>query len=91
MVVNATLKGTMAAAKFAGRGDLMFKKSLFLGFIPPHILWNIGVIIVVALIFYWLTRGSKSHDSSLEMLKKRYVSGEIDKDTFLKMKEDIAD
>ncbi|OYT54876.1 MAG: hypothetical protein B6U72_01150 [Candidatus Altiarchaeales archaeon ex4484_2] len=52
---------------------------------------NLLFILVLALIFYWLLRGSGRHDTPMDLLKMRYVRGEIDKETFLEMKEDLSD
>ena len=61
----------------------------FLG-IPTFYMWNILFMLVLALIFYWLLRGSRRHESPMDLLKKRYVAGEIDKETFLEMKKDLS-
>ena len=55
------------------------------------ILFIAGVVFIVR----WLTE-RKNHSSSptesaLEVLKKRYARGEIDKDTFEQMKRDISE
>jgi len=59
--------------------------------IPTFYLMNLAFILVLALIFYWLLRGSRRHESPMDLLKKRYVAGEIDKETFLEMRKDIID
>jgi len=59
--------------------------------IPTFYLMNLLFILVLALIFYWLLRGSGRHDTPMDLLKMRYVRGEIDKETFLEMKEDLSD
>lgn len=60
--------------------------------IPTLAIWNLLVILLLVLVLYWLIRGSrKSHETPMDLLKKRYVRGEIDKRTFLEIKEDIAD
>ena len=58
---------------------------------PPFLLWNLLIIGLVALIFYWLLKTAKKSESAIEVLKIRYVAGEIDKETFLSLKEDISD
>ncbi len=68
-----------------------FHRNLLFGFLHPSILWNIGIFLLVALIFYWLLKSSKKRETALDLLKKRYVTGEIDKDAFLQMKKDITD
>ncbi len=62
------------------------------GIIPVHILFDAVIITVVVLIFMWLVRGSKcSTPSSLEILKRRYAAGEIDRETFLSIKKDMEE
>jgi len=55
----------------------------------PLLFW----VLVIAGAFFiirWLReRGQDPKESSLEILKKRYASGEIDRDTFEQMKKDI--
>ncbi|MBD3388378.1 MAG: hypothetical protein GF416_04815 [Candidatus Altiarchaeales archaeon] len=60
------------------------------GLVPTFMVWNLVIVVVVALIFWWLVRGSRRVETPLDVLKKRYVSGEIDKKTYLEMKEDIG-
>lgn len=74
------------------RGPEMFGGKIFLEIIPPFLIWNLIVILVVALIFYWLTRGArKTNETPLDLLKKRYASGGIDRQTFLDMKKDLTE
>ncbi len=55
-----------------------------------YIMMGIGVILFVVLIYFIFKKGSLTNDtktdSALDMLKKRYVSGEIDEDEYLKKK-----
>ena len=63
-----------------------------LGIIPMPLIWNFLAVFLVALIFWWLVRGShKGVETAENLLKKRYVSGEIDRKTYNQMKEDIKD
>jgi putative membrane protein len=57
----------------------------------------IAVIVGIVFLIKWLvisttTRGpvAKSEDSALEILKKRYARGEIDKEEFEEKKKDLA-
>ncbi len=60
--------------------------------IPTVFVWNLLFILVIALIFYWLLRSSRqSHETPLDLLKKRYVRGEIDKDEYEERKRVISD
>jgi len=72
-------------------GKNWWRKDVF-GFIPAPLFWNLVIVVIVALIFYWLLKSSvKPSETSLDILKKRYAAGEIDKKTFLSMKKDLAD
>ncbi|MFH0863276.1 MAG: hypothetical protein V1875_09665 [Candidatus Altiarchaeota archaeon] len=75
---------------FSGYYDPLF------GVIPMPLIWNLLTVTLVALIFWWLLKGSqkKAHtafETPLNLLKRRYASGEIDRKTFLQMREDLAD
>jgi len=59
--------------------------------IPVFVVWNLIIILLLVLIFYWLVRGSRTNETATDILKKRYASGEIDKKTFEQMKKDIVD
>ena len=73
------------------RGMFIGSDPLF-GVVPMFIIWNIFVILLVAAIFYWLIRSAKKPtEKPLDVLKRRYAAGEIDKETFLSMKKDLAD
>lgn len=53
-------------------------------------MWLIPIIIVILILF--LTRKNNSHsqkETPLDILKKRYVKGEITKDQFDEMKKNI--
>jgi len=55
----------------------------------PLLFW-ILVIAGVAFIVRWMReRGQEQKESSLDILKRRYASGEIDRNTFEQMKKDI--
>ena len=60
--------------------------------IPGVFLWNLIFILVLTLIFYWLLRSSRqTHETPMDLLKKRYINEEIDKKTFEEMKKTISD
>ena len=65
-------------------------RQMFLGLIPVPVVWNLLIILIIALIFYWLVKGSGAEDA-LDIAKKRYASGEIDRKTFEQIKKDLAD
>ena len=62
----------------------------FFGLVPVPVVWNLIIILVIALIFYWLVRSS-SKETAIEVLKRRYAAGEIDRKTFLGIKKDIEE
>lgn|GEM_PF-3730967 len=72
------------------RGQPQFFRHEILG-IPTFFIWNFLIILIIALIFYWLLRSTKSYETPMDVLKKRYVREEIDKKTFEGMKKDITD
>jgi uncharacterized membrane protein len=83
--------GTYLARDSMRRSPSFWRDSLF-GLIPMPIVWNLITVALVALIFWWLLRGSqKQAQTPMELLKRRYVAGEIDRKTFQQMKEDISD
>ena len=58
-------------------------------------LWWALVIVGVVCIVWWLAGGrgddkTSRDESATELLKRRYVSGEIDKQTFESMKKDLS-
>ncbi len=79
-------------ARNAGREyHPFFGRDLLFGFVPWPMIWNVATTLLVVLIFWWLVKSSKTGEKPLELLKKRYVSGEIDKKTFMDMKRDISE
>lgn len=84
-------QGTRMARDAAFRGSPSFWRDPFFGLIPHFVVWNLVIVVLVALIFWWLLRGSHKIEPPLDVLKKRYVSGEIDKKAYLEMKEDISE
>jgi putative membrane protein len=82
-----------------GQGPGMMGGGYGMGWFGPIIMvafW-IAVILGVILLIRWLivstrTSGPKIHseDSALEILKRRYARGEIDKEEFLEKKKDLT-
>ncbi len=66
-------------------------REMILGIIHPFFVYTLLIVIILALIFYWLIRNTGKKESSLELLKKRYASGKIDRETFNAMKKDLAE
>lgn len=56
---------------------------------PKMIFYQILVIIAIFFVLYWMFRNNKDHDSAIEILKRRYVNGEISKKEFLRIKKDL--
>ncbi len=83
-IMNYAIKG------IGERGPPPIFKHYILG-IPTFFVWNFLIILIIALIFYWLLRGSKTYETPMDVLKKRYVREEIDKETFEEMKKNITD
>ena len=67
---------------------------LFGGWIPMF-LWLIVIVCVVYLVIYFIDRrGHRSHSSKTsaeDLLRERYVRGEIDTETFLEMKKHLQE
>lgn len=59
------------------------------------IMMGIGVILIVALIYLVIRKGSSNNDgvkdTPLDLLQKRFVSGEIDESEYLKRKGVLED
>ncbi len=88
--MNATLEATTGTLRDElHRGTW---REPMLGFIPMPLIVNLAMVVLVALIFWWLLRGSKTtEETPMSVLKRRYAAGEIDRKTFLQMKEDMAE
>jgi len=90
--MDSIVSTTTSFVRFAGEG---FRRepplpSDFFG-IPTFFLWNVLFILILALIFFWLVRSTRHPpETALEMLKKRYVKGEINKEQFESMKKDLG-
>jgi uncharacterized membrane protein len=59
--------------------------------IPTFFIWNILIVLIIAVIFYWLLRSAGKPESASAILKRRYTLGEIDKATYDAMKKDIEE
>lgn len=62
------------------------------GMIISMLFW-LGIVGGIIYLVYWLVRKKESHEhdalSSMEVLKKRYASGEITREEFLAIKEEL--
>ncbi|MBN2250582.1 MAG: SHOCT domain-containing protein [Candidatus Altiarchaeota archaeon] len=63
---------------------------MILGVFPPYFVYTLLIILFIAIIFYWLIRSHRK-ESAMDILKRRYAGGEIDKETYWKMKEELAE
>lgn len=58
-------------------------------------MWIFWIVVLIALFFFvkWIVQqkpgDQKSEDNALEVLKKRYARGEIDKEEFEQKKKDL--
>ena len=64
---------------------------LLFGVFPLYFVYTLAIILLIALIFYWLIRNQVRKDTPLELLKKRYAGGEIDAESFRDMKKEITE
>ena len=53
------------------------------------VFWIIVVVLIVFLINQTVGKGKEAGESALEILKKRYAKGEIDKEEFEAKKKDL--
>ena len=83
--------GRMAVGTAVKHSPYLGKDPLF-GLIPKFLAWNIIIVLIVVLIFYWLTKNSrKSGETALDILSKRYAIGDIDRKTYFQMKKDLSE
>ena len=68
-----------------------FGQEPILGIFPPYFVYTLMIVLMMAAIFYWLIRHQKMKESPMELLKRRYAGGEIDRETFREMKKDLAE
>ena len=65
-----------------------------MGGIPMIIVWLLLIVAVIVGIRWAVgsgrTSGAVGKESALEVLKKRYAAGEIDRDRYLEMKKELG-
>ena len=65
----------------------------WVGYVLMVIFWTVGTIAVVLWVKSWLENGvgsaSREPESALEILKKRYARGEINKQEFDEKRKDL--
>ena len=66
-------------------------RELVMDVFPLYFLYTIVIVLIIALIFYWLIHTARKKETALDILKKRYAAGEIDKEKFGQMKQDLAE
>jgi len=57
----------------------------------PLLFWILVIAGAIFIVRWLRERGEDRQESSLDILKRRYASGEIDRDTFEQMKKDIKE
>lgn len=74
-------------------GQRMMGYDMMFGYNWLYMLFGMLLIVGIVLLAVWLFRqqgaGAGREESPLEILKKRYAKGEIDKEEFEQMKEDL--
>jgi uncharacterized membrane protein len=85
--------GSLVVENFSRHRDPFLGRGLLFDVIPPlQLFLNISIFVTLVLILYWLLRGAKKPaETPLDLLKKRYVKGEIDEKTYTHMKKVISD
>jgi putative membrane protein len=82
-----------------GHGPGMMDWGYGIGWFGPIMMGIFWILIIVAIIFLirWLiasssfkSHGLKSEESAIEILKRRYARGEINKEEFLEKKKDLT-
>ncbi len=66
-----------------------FGREMVFGVFHPFFVYTIIIVLVIALIFFWLVRSAGKKETALEILKKRYARGEIDRDKFNEIKKEL--
>jgi putative membrane protein len=104
MVISALSLFVPALNLYGGRAEAQMGPGMMgwgygMEWFWPIIMVVFWVAVIVGIIFLirWLvistrtgSRGARSEDSALEILKKRYARGEIDKQEFEEKKKDLA-
>lgn len=74
-------------------GQRMMGYDMMFGYNWLYMLFGMLLIVGIVLLAVWLFRqqgaGAGREESPLEILKKRYAKGDIDKEEFEQMKEDL--
>lgn len=76
-------------------GPGMFRPHNGIWMLSHYFFWTL-ILVGVILLIVWVVRQSgrvehgRGEDSALDLLKKRYVRGEISREDFEKMKKDIS-
>jgi uncharacterized membrane protein len=61
----------------------------FMGAHPYSWVFQLLILIAVGLIIYWVFKGNKK-EFAIDIVKKRYASGEITESEFKKIKKELA-
>ncbi len=55
------------------------------------ILVLVAIVVFIALVLKGVTRGDRSAENPLEIIKRRYANGDINQEEFEQMKKELAD
>lgn len=61
----------------------------FMGNHPYNWIFQLLILIAVALIIYWVLKGNKK-ESAIDIVKKRYAGGEITESEFKKIRKELT-
>lgn len=59
--------------------------------IHPLLILNMAVILLLCIILWCLFKSRKRQNQAIEILKSRYAAGDIDRETYARMKSDIME
>lgn len=55
------------------------------------ILILVAIVVFIALVLKGVTKGDRSDEDPLDIIKRRYANGEIDKDEYEQLKKELGD
>lgn len=98
LLTGFTIPALTSSYSYAQMGPGMMNQGYGMGWSWSIIMMAFWIAVIVGIIFLirWVIlsterrHGTKTEDSALEILRKRYVGGEINKEEFEEKKKDIA-
>jgi putative membrane protein len=84
----------MAYGMMGGQGCTLGGHGFFMGY---GWIFQLVILLLLALIFWWLLRGQQfgytknSKDTPLEIVKRRYATGEIEKKEYERLRKELRD